>query len=132
MQDFRYALDIPRRGMNRGETAGRTKGDETCVRATIETRNAVRGREEGGRQKGGKPITSRPPSPSLFLTSPFEELIAASIRDCRRYRSTLRFVNEKYRTHGARCQCPRTTRFCFCFLFFTQNTELANGAIHEL
>lgn len=45
-----------------------------------------------------------PPS----LTSPFEELIAASIRDCRRYRSALRFVREREVT-DTRCHCLRTT-----------------------
>lgn len=89
-------LDIPRHSMNRGGTAGRTKGDETCVHATIETRNAVWSR--GGR---GNPITSRSSFP-FFLTSLFEELIAASIRLCRRYHSVLWFSRTKIIGHTVR------------------------------
>jgi len=74
------------------------------IYATIETRNAVRGRE-----RRDKPITSRPSFP-FFLTSLFEELIAASIRLCRRFGSLV-FANENYRTHGARCHCLRTIYF---------------------
>jgi len=62
-----------------------------------------------GRERRDKPITSRPSFP-FFLTSLFEELIAASIRLCRRFGSLV-FANENYRTHGARCHCLRTIYF---------------------
>lgn len=52
VQDFRYARYTARdththtpthTDTNRGEIVERTKRDETCVHATIETQNAVRG-----------------------------------------------------------------------------------------
>lgn len=75
MQDFRYAR-YTARNTNCRETAS-TKGNETCVHAR---------QSEHGMRFEGESIT----------LPPFEELIAASMGDCRRYRSVSRFATEKY------------------------------------
>lgn len=86
MQDFRYAVDIPRRGTNRGET----------VRETYKGGWNVRTRDMKCDPEG-KSIT-RSLLPSRFLTTcPFEELIA-SIGNRRRYRSVLWFTKSIGRT----------------------------------
>lgn len=82
----------------------RTKGDEMCVQLKHEMRF-------GGQVDN---------LPSSLSHLPFEEIIAASIRHCRRYCSVLQFA--KNPTHGACCYCLRQ------FVFFFR-AELANKAI---
>ena len=83
------------------------------IYATIETRNAVRGRE-----RRDKPITSRPSFP-FFLTSLFEELIAASIRLCRRFGS---LVFAKIIGHTVRVAIV----YVQSIFLLTQSVELAS------